>query len=126
MRVLVVDEDELVRSALVRALEHRGVDAMAVDLPLLAKKCVRFAIEGGVHFDIVVCDVDTSRGESGFEFAAGLQATYGRAAPKVVLATSYVSPNRLEIASTLDAWLVDKSDLVSLVDRVCAYRRLLS
>ena len=117
VRVLVVDDDEAVRNALVRGLVLHGFEVDGVGDADAAERTVR-----GKPPQVVVLDVGLP-GRSGIELCAGLRAA-GSDLPVLILsARDQVHDRVAGLEAGADDYLVKPFDLTELVLRLRALHR---
>ena len=97
-RVLLLDDEQEIREAMVGLLRSHAVDAHAVDSEEAAAEALQQAAAEGRPFDLLLCDYRLADGADGLD--AGLRlsqgAAQGRAAMPLLLVTGETSPDRLQ------------------------------
>jgi signal transduction histidine kinase len=83
LRVLVVDDDELVRDALSLQLDDEGFDAIVAEDGVQALELV----DGGAEFDVLLTDMVMPRGMSGVTLATAIAER--RPKVRIILSTGY-------------------------------------
>ncbi len=99
-RVLAVDDHDINRRILVRAMESWGMRPEAIALPGLVVEMVRTAAARGEPYELVILDLQMP-GMSGFDVARALRAQDDFVAPGLLLAASEVGPSERQTASDL-------------------------
>ena len=96
-RVLLLDDEQEIREAMVGLLRSHAIDAHAVYSEEGAAKALRHAASEGRPFDLLLCDYRLADGADGLD--AGLRlsqcATQGTTATPLLLITGETSPDRL-------------------------------
>jgi len=91
-RILVIDDEPLVRTALVRALRGHLVSADAAAEAALAR------MTAGERFDVVFCDITLGLGMSGIVFGERLRSEHPSQFERLVLLSGRLVANEREIA----------------------------
>ena len=99
-RVLAVDDHDINRRVLVRAMELWGMRPEAIALPGLVVEMVRTAAASGDPYELVILDLQMP-GTSGFDVARALRAQDDVVVPRLLLAASEVGPSERQTASDL-------------------------
>jgi signal transduction histidine kinase/CheY-like chemotaxis protein len=103
-RVLVVDDESLVREGMRDLLASWGADVDAADGLVAARRCA--ADRQGRSWDLCLCDLRLRDGEDGVETARQLRADHP--AMPIVLVTGDTAPQRIEEATASGLPLLHK------------------
>jgi signal transduction histidine kinase len=94
-RVLVLDDEEHIREAMLALLKVYSVDACAVGDETQAESALAEAAAQGRPFEALLCDFRLAGGADGLDAGRRLQRRYGESLP-LLLITGETSPQRLQ------------------------------
>ncbi|GAB6041936.1 ATP-binding response regulator [Endothiovibrio diazotrophicus] len=112
LRVLIIDDDETIRTGMVKLLASWGCRCRAVEAAAPARQAAEI-----LRPELVISDLRLPAGQSGFQAIAAVRAALGRPRLPALLVTGDTSPERLREAAANEIPLVHKPILAEQLYR---------